>query len=404
MTQDVNTITDVVKLHEEKRSVYNEMKKFKDVIQIQKRSLNDTETKEYNDLAGKYQDFDARIEVLNQMEARDKAMAEKIEHNRREDHGKSQEELRAKQYDAYLRTGTMPPRTEQRGQTVSDPIKGGYTVPQTYAKGIITDLEEQNKLLSVCNVMRTSNGNPITLFTGDDENAKSVHVDELNSAGNKDTKFGALTIGAEKFSSKTILVSNDLIADAGFDIVSHIGGQVTNRHNRMLHSLLAVGEVATDKVGGFAEMVHSSNFVSSAEVGKFTSADIINLVSKVDEGYASSPNARLVLSRDSEAKIMLEAIGHDKPGLFTPGFKFGQENKIGVYKYIVNSSISDVAAGNDAVFFGDFNQFRVRIVDRVSLKRIVDKYAEEDAVGFVGFLRWDTAVLQPKAFAKLTIA
>ena len=46
------------------------------------------------------------------------------------------------------------------------------------------------------------------------------------------------------------------------------------------------------------------------------------------------------------------------------------------------TAIPDIAAGAKFAYFGDFNRFIVRRVTYMTLKRLVERYAEYDQTGF----------------------
>lgn len=61
-----------------------------------------------------------------------------------------------------------------------------------------------------------------------------------------------------------------------------------------------------------------------------------------------------------------------------------------------------MAAGNVTMLVGDFKKFTVRRVKSFALRRLDERFATSDQVGFVGFGRYDSIVTDARAIKKLT--
>lgn len=70
--------------------------------------------------------------------------------------------------------------------------------------------------------------------------------------------------------------------------------------------------------------------------------------------------------------------------------------------YVVDQGIADLGAGNKFIYFGDFNRFIVRRVTYMTLKRLVERYAEYDQTAFLAFHRFD-CVLEDTAAIKALV-
>ena len=68
---------------------------------------------------------------------------------------------------------------------------------------------------------------------------------------------------------------------------------------------------------------------------------------------------------------------------------------------MIDQGIKDIGTGNKFIYLGDFNRFIVRRVSYMTLKRLVERYAEFDQVGFLAFHRFDCVLEDTSAIKAL---
>ncbi|MNL77093.1 hypothetical protein D3C87_2031900 [compost metagenome] len=56
-----------------------------------------------------------------------------------------------------------------------------------------------------------------------------------------------------------------------------------------------------------------------------------------------------------------------------------------------------IGASNKSVAFGAFNRYVVRMVREFAIRRLVERYADYDQTGFIGFTRLDGELLDAGA-------
>lgn len=70
--------------------------------------------------------------------------------------------------------------------------------------------------------------------------------------------------------------------------------------------------------------------------------------------------------------------------------------------YVIDQAIDNAAASKKFIYLGDFNRFVVRRVAYMTLKRLVERYAEYDQTAFLAFHRFD-CVLEDTAAIKALV-
>lgn len=240
-----------------------------------------------------------------------------------------------------------------------------------------------------CTIYRTDTGGEFTLPTTDDTSNEGELVGENTVSNDGDFTVGGGLMQAFKFSSKFIKVPEELIEDSSFDIPSLVGTMIGERIARRQNRELTTGTggnrprgVVTDSYLG----------VTAASQNAISSDEVLQLLHSVDPTY-----------RDANGKFM----GHDgillslrllKDGdgnyIWKPGMSEGQPDMLFGKPFIVNQHMqSSIATGTKTLLFGDFSHYVIREVRTLRVRRLVERFADADQEGFIGFLRYDGRIL-----------
>lgn len=307
----------------------------------------------------------------------------------------TEDEQRSALFDRFMRRGLGDLSTEERqllaaesrAQGVAEPSRGGYTVPTTFLARVQESMRAFGGIASVSQLLVTDSGNPIEWPTSDGTNDEGALVGENEDAGEKDVEFGLDAVGAHKLTSKVIRVSNELLNDAGVDMEAFLAGRAGSRIGRVRARLIVQGT-------GAGKPAQPKGLEASAPVGKiaaaadkFTWKEINALIHSVDLAYRSAPNFRLAFNDSTMQLIEEMEDGQGRP-LWIPGLDAGAPARILKYQYVVDQAVADVASGSKFMYAGDFSQFIIREVRSMTLKRLVERYAEFDQTGFLMFYRF----------------
>lgn len=312
-------------------------------------------------------------------------------------------------FDAFLRRGFDRITDEQRSmvlnmraQSVSANEAGGYTVPTTLQARVIESLNSYGGIASVCQLLTTDNGAPIGWAVGNGDDEEGELVGEGMATGEKDTSFGMGELGSYTISSKIIRVSEQLLQDSGIDMEGYLSGRIGKRTSRTRNRLLVqgTGAAATADTPAQPKGLEASVSVGAktASATKFTWQEVNSLIHSVDPAYRAAPGFRLAFN-DKTSQALEEMVDTTGRPLWLPGIDSARPPTILKQQYVIDQAIADVAAGNKFMFAGDFNELILRAVKGMTLKRLVERYAEYGQVGFLAFLRFGV-VLQDTAAIK----
>lgn len=319
-----------------------------------------------------------------------------------------QSERRAAAFDKFLRQGFSELSAEERqavkelrAQGTSPDAKGGYTVPTQMLNKIVDAMKAYGGIASVAQILNTTNGQDITWSTSDGTSEEGELLGENTETGEEDVSFGTATLGAKKLSSKIIKVSNELLQDSGVDIEAYLASRIGQRIGRGEAKYLVQGSGAGTPLQPKGLSASVTGTVNTASASVFTWKEMNNLKHAIDPAYRGGPKFRWAFN-DATLQLVEEMVDDQKRPLWLPDIAGGSPATILNIPYVIDQAIDNVAAGKKFIFLGDFDRFIVRRITYMTLKRLVERYAEYDQTAFLAFHRFD-CVLEDTAAIKALV-
>ncbi|MFT7337625.1 MAG: HK97 family phage major capsid protein [Marinobacter maritimus] len=401
-----------MKLHELKQA-YNEvarnMRNLHD--NIGDTSWTEEQRTNWSDMKQKLDGFDAQIKREEALRDADQRFVEEHEEEHRdnlegEERGAPNvDEQRAKAFDAFIRQGMQEISPEQRqilremrAQGTSPDEKGGYTVPTEMLNMIHESMKDYGGLASVAQILSTENGQPIEWPTSDGTAEEGELLGENTTATEGDVAFGMANLGAKKLSSKVIRVSNELLNDSGINIQGFLAGRIGQRLGRGEAKYLVQGTGAGTPEQPTGLQTAVTGTTTAASSSEFTWQEVNSLIHSIDPAYRRAAKFNLGFN-DNTLKLMTEMEDLQGRPLWLPAVSGAAPATILNVPYFIDQGIADIGIDAKFMYAGDFDQFIIRRVRYMVLKRLVERYAEFDQTGFLAFHRFD-CVLQDVAAIK----
>ncbi|HCL5682429.1 TPA: phage major capsid protein [Citrobacter freundii] len=318
------------------------------------------------------------------------------------------DERRAAAFDRLLRHGFNELSAEERqavkeirAQGTSPDDKGGYTVPTQMRNTIIEAMKAYGGIASIAQILNTSTGQDITWSTSDGTTEEGELLAENTAATEGDVTFGTATLGAKKLSSKTIRVSNELLQDSGVDIEAYLASRIAQRIGRGEAKYLVQGTGVGTPIQPKGLVASVTGTVSTGNAASFQWQEMNSLKHALDPAYRGGPNFRWAFN-DTTLQYIEEMVDDQKRPLWLPDVIGGTPATVLGIPYVIDQAIDSIAASKKFIFLGDFNRFIVRRVAYMTLKRLVERYAEYDQTAFLAFHRFD-CVLEDTAAIKALV-
>jgi HK97 family phage major capsid protein len=293
-----------------------------------------------------------------------------------------------KQIDSRMLATAPKTLAEARALSVGTPGSGGYTVPEGFVYNLEIALLKYGTMRKVAELMRTASGNAMPWPTVNDTTNEGVLVAEAGAiASDADPTFSEVVFNAYKYTSKFIKVSSELLEDSAFDMAAFLGRAIGERLGRAQNTACTTGD-GSSKPNGIVTAATSQDTAGS---GAFIADDLIDLVYSLDEAY--DENAALMMNK-AILKVVRKFKDSQGQYIWQPSYQAGEPETILGYAVHKNTKMaSTVASGNKVAIFGDLSKYKIREVNSIRLKRLVELYAENDQEGFGGFLRFDGDLL-----------
>lgn len=321
-------------------------------------------------------------------------VADKDEEVRGGDHTAEQ---RLKAFDAYLRGDKA--LSELRALGVSTDSKGGAVAPASFVTSLITKLEDFGPMLdpTFINMLVTSTGNEIEMPTFEDD-AEAIIIGENSQIPEDDLEFGTKKLGAFKYTSKLVRVSNELLQDAAVPVDVIVADALAKRIGRGVNRHLTTGTGSGQPEG---VVTATTKAITSASSTAFAVAELVKLQHAISSGNRLKASWMFNDSTLLSARTMADA---DGKFIWQPGLTLDAPATILGRPYRINPYMDDtLAAGKVAAVYGDFKKYTVRRSLDIYVRRLNERFADYDQAAFVGLARFDGRLLDSDAFAKLVL-
>jgi len=285
---------------------------------------------------------------------------------------------------------------EQRAQSLTT-TAGGYTVNPE----LIREFERARlwfgPMLSgtVATIIRTDTGATLPFPTVNDTSNKGARLAENTQVSQQDLVFSIMNLGAFKYSSKMILVSVELMQDAGINLPEFIGSALGERIARIVNDETTTG-TGTTMPWGIVTRATASNLPTgtATSFGSTTAIAYANLVAflhSVDVAYRQ--NAKFMMHDLTLAKIKALTDTTGRP-VWAPSFATSVPDTLFGYPYVINNSmVSTLANGVKSIVFGDLSKYIIREVRDITVLRSDDRFIDFHQSAFLAFARYDGDLL-----------
>lgn len=251
------------------------------------------------------------------------------------------------------------------------------TVGQSFYNQVFQIAQLVGPMLQVSEVFNTASGESLVIPT----------VTALSSAGSvaagsaiseSNPTFSSITLGAYKYGA-LVSVSNELVADAGFDITGYIAQELGTSLGIQTNTVLT-----NSLVGAAGSVVTGGTGVSGAA----TYENLVDLVYGIADGARVLPNLGFQMSKTgiAAARKLKDSSGRY---IWTDSAVAGQPAQLLGYSVFENPAVPAVATGAKSVLFGHLPSFKVRVAGGIQVAQSQDYAFNTDVTTYRGLIRVD---------------
>lgn len=283
--------------------------------------------------------------------------------------------------------------TENRAETLSKSANG-VVIPKSIANKIIESVKELSPIYALA-TKYTVKGELV--FPVYDETTEAITVAYAN-------EFSALASTSGKFTSVSLTgflagaltkISKSLVNNSDFDLVNYVIRKMGEAIALFLEKELLVGTA-----GKMTGVLSSALGITGLSATVITADELIDLQMVVPEVYQAG--ASWIMN-----KATFKAIRKlkDSDGAYllskdvTKGFGWDLLGK----PVHISQNMPLMAASTKAIAYGDFSGLYVKLVENMDIQVLIEKYADEHAVGVVAWVETDSKIIEPQKLAVLTM-
>lgn len=290
-------------------------------------------------------------------------------------------------FENYIRGRVVHERAGEL--TMTD---NGAVIPTTIANQII------KKVYDICPILEQStkyNVKGTLELPYYDETSGKITVayqDEFKKLTSSNGKFTNISLTGF-LAGALSKISRSLINNAKFNIVDFVVTEMAESIKRFIEHELLIG--TPEKVTGLSTL---TNKVETASGTAITADEVIKLHDAIKDEYqngaiwimSSKTRTALRLLKDSTGKYMLN------DDISTP---FGT-SLLGKPVY-VSDNMPEIGAGNTAIYYGNMKGLATKFNEEINVQVLRELFADEHAVGVIGWFEFDSKVQNAQEIAKL---
>ena len=371
-------------LYEQRTTKLNRMNELLGAAEKETRAFSAEEQTEYDTLAGEVRSLNDTIKAAEDADELEKGV-------------KGVEEPREDEVRSFMSFLQAASDNEARAAQNMTFGSNGAIVPATIANKIIDKVKELSPIYS----QATHYSLPGTLTIPYVDDSK----DDVTVAFSDE--FGALTAHANDYKSITLtgylaasltLISKKLMNNAAFDVLSLVVNRMAESYAQFNEKQCLKGEAG--KTTGVLAGVPAGQTVTAASSTAITSDELIDLQDAIPDVY--QPGAIWIMSRKTRNHIR-KLKNSDGDYLLNKDMTSPWGYMLLGHSVYVSENMDDIAAGKDVILYGDMSGLAVKESETLEIQVLREKYAEQHAVGVLGWSEIDTKVENAQKFAKLVM-
>ncbi len=378
-------------LRETRAEKVEELKLLYATLESEERAITEDEEKRAESINDEIKRIDKTIVILNEMK---KNIEERGEREEPEDDPEKKEEKRAEDEERafadYIR-GVITDEHRAENLTKTD---NGALIPQTIANKIIKKVYDISPILEKTTKYNVKGELKIPKYKAEADNIVMAYSNEFTELEAKAGEFETISLTGY-LAGVLSLISNSLINNSQFDIVSFVIDQMAYNVSRFIEKELLIG--TDNKIEGLKGV---SLTTTAAKATVIKADELIDLQDSIKDAFQQ--NAMWIMN--SKTRTAIRKL-KDNNGRYLlqddVNSPFGK-TLLGKPVYC-SDNMPELAASTTTIYYGDMSGLAVKIVEALEINVLREKYATQHATGVVGWMEMDAKVENEQKIAKMVM-
>lgn len=307
------------------------------------------------------------------------------------------EKMEREKFENYIRgrviherAGELTPATSGSGIGL-----GGALIPTTIVNYIIRKVYDICPILDKSQKFNVKGKLDVPYYPADSQKITVAYQNEFAPLASTSGSFATIELSGFLAGALT-KISRSLINNVNFDIVGFVVDEMALAIKRFIEHELLVG--TSGKVTGLSTLTNSITAESATAI---TADEVVKLRDKIKDEFQQnaiwimSPATRtaLRLLKDNKGRYMLQddiSLPFGTSLLGKPVF--------------VSDNMPEIATGETVIYYGDMRGLATKFSEEINIEVLREKYADEHAIGVVGWFEFDAKVIDEQQIAKLVMA
>ena len=302
----------------------------------------------------------------------------------------TQEQQDTRAFENYIRGRIVHERAGELTKT-----DNGSVIPTTIAQQIIKKVYDVSPVLQRSQKYNVNGKLQIPYYDTTDGGITVAYADEFTPLTSSNGKFKNIELDGF-LAGALSKISNSLINNSQFDIVSFVVDQMSEDIARFIEHELLIG--TSDKVTGLSTV---KNKITAAAANAITADEVVKLKDSIKDVYQN--NAIWIMSTATRTALRLLK-GSDSHYLLNDDISSPFGTVLLGKPVYVSDNMPDIAGDKTVIYYGDMTGLATKFSENITTQILREKYADEHATGVISWFEFDSKVQNEQKLAKLVMA
>ena len=302
----------------------------------------------------------------------------------------TQEQQDTRAFENFIRGRVVHERAGELTKT-----DNGSVIPTTIAQQIIKKVYDVSPILEKSQKYNVKGKLQIPYYDTTNGGITVAYAEEFKPLTSSNGKFKNIPLDGF-LAGALSKISNSLINNSQFDIVSFVVDQMGEDIARFIEHELLIG--TSEKVTGLSTLTNS---VTTAAATAITSDEVVKLKDSIKDVFQS--NAIWVMSPATRTALRLLK-GSDGHYLLNDDITSPFGTVLLGKPVYVSDNMPDIAGEKTVIYYGDMTGLATKFSENITTQVLREKYADEHATGIVSWFEFDSKVQNEQKLVKLVMA
>lgn len=378
-------------LVELKNDKINQAEKILADAEVNKRELTEDEAAELAEIRDDVKRIKEALKIGDELDdSKEKQPKKEPEPAGGGDKQPTQQEQDTRAFENFIRGRVVHERAGELTKT-----DNGSVIPTTIAQQIIKKVYDVSPILEKSQKYNVKGKLQIPYYDTTDGGITVAYAEEFKPLTSSNGEFKNIELDGF-LAGALSKISNSLINNSQFDIVSFVVNQMAEDIARFIEHELLIG--TSGKVTGLSTLTNS---VTTAAATAITSDEVVKLKDSIKDVFQN--NALWIMSPATRTALRLLK-GSDGHYLLNDDISSPFGTVLLGKPVYVSDNMPDIAGDKAVIYYGDMTGLATKFSENITTQVLREKYADEHATGVVSWFEFDSKVQNEQKLAKLVMA